>query len=668
MKRSAVMSTLIAALALGLVAFQVYTAGYAPMTAIFQRSIHLGFVLAILFLTVPVSKRASPGLRWLVDGLLLLATFAFVAYIYTQYDQIMDRFGWWEPSDVWMGVVTTLLVLEATRRTIGWPMTIIAAFFIAYAFFGPYLPGVFAHKGYGLERLATQLYLTTEGIFGLPLGVAATFVFIFILFGALLEATGAGKFFIDLAYALAGRSRGGPAKASVVSSAFMGSLSGSAIANVVTTGAFTIPLMRRLGYRPEEAAGVEAAASTGGQIMPPIMGAGAFLIAEYTGVPYLEIVKLSIIPALLYFLTVYLFVDGIAAKRGMKGLPRDQLPRLGTVLLEGWHYLLPLAILVYYLVKGVSAMKVGFIGVLSVVIAANLRARPGPFWPRALHYAYHLLMLGFLLYVGVQSRQGISLVQFYALIGGIFVSTLSPYSPLGLSALIEALIHGAKSALPVSVATAAAGIVVGVVGLTGVGLKFSGLVISASGGYIFLALVLVALASLVLGMGLPVTASYIVLVILAGPALQDLGIPLIVAHLVVFWLSQDSNVTPPVALAAYAASGMAGADPMRTGFMAWKFAKGLYLIPLLMVYRPGVMLEGGAALVGEDVVLSLLALAAFVGALEGFLVVPLKAWARLGLALGGALIFFPSLGIEAIGALLVILLVLQGLRGQKSTG
>jgi len=218
------------------------------------------------------------------------------------------------------------------------------------------------------------------------------------------------------------------------------------------------------------------------------------------------------------------------------------------------------------------------------------------------------------------------------------------------------------------VATAAAGIVVGVVGLTGVGLKFSGLVISASGGYIFLALVLVALASLVLGMGLPVTASYIVLVILAGPALQDLGIPLIVAHLVVFWLSQDSNVTPPVALAAYAASGMAGADPMKTGFMAWKFAKGLYLIPLLMVYRSGVMLEGGAALVGKDVVLSLLALAAFVGALEGFLVVPLKAWARLGLALGGVLIFFPSLGLEAIGALLVILLVLQGLRGQKGTG
>jgi len=645
---------LVALIAWLFVAFQLYTAGYAPMTAIFQRSIHLGFVLLLLFLTVPASKRFPPWLRWLVDGALIAATLVVVGYIYFNYDEIIDRFGWWEPADVWLGVVATLLVLEATRRAIGWPMTLIALFFLAYAYLGPYFPGVFAHKGYELDRLATQLYLTTEGIFGLPLGVAATFVFIFILFGALLEATGAGKFFIDLAYALAGQSRGGPAKASVISSAFMGSLSGSAIANVVTTGAFTIPLMRRLGYKPEEAAGVEAAASTGGQIMPPIMGAGAFLIAEYTGVPYLEIVKLSVIPAILYFMTVYLFVDAIAAKRGMRGLPKSELPPLGKVLAEGWHFLLPLFILIYYLLKNVSAMKVGFIGVLAVVLSANLRARPGPRWLRLLHYAYHLAMLAFLLYVGMQSRQGITLGQFYALVGGTLLSTLSPLSPLSLSRLAEALVQGAKSAIPVSVATAAAGIIVGVVGLTGVGLKFSGLVLSASGGITLVALVLVALASLVLGMGLPVTASYIVLVILAGPALADLGVPLIVAHLVVFWLSQDSNVTPPVALAAYAASGLAGADPMKAGFMAWKFAKGLYLIPLLMVYRPGVMLEGGMALIAKDVFLAVLALAAFVGVLEGFLARPLLPWARVLLLVGGLLIFAPGLGLELLGAAIVL--------------
>ena len=642
------------------VAFQLYTAGYAPVSAIFQRSIHLGFALLVLFLLTPFSRRAPPWLRWLVDGLLMVATLAVVGYIYFNYDAIMERFGWWEPTDVALGVVATLLVLEATRRAIGWPMTLIALLFLLYAFLGPYVPGVFSHKGYGFERLFTQLYLTTEGIFGLPLGVAATFVFIFILFGALLEATGAGKFFIDLAYALAGRARGGPAKVSVISSALMGSLSGSAIANVVTTGAFTIPLMQKLGYRPEEAAGVEAAASTGGQIMPPIMGAGAFLIAEYTQRPYLEIVKISVIPAILYFLTVYLFVDAIAAKRGLKGLPAADLPRLGAVLRAGWHFLLPLGVLIYYLAKGVSAMKVGFIGVLAVIAATNLRARPGPLWLRLVHYAYHLLYLGFLLYVGIQSRQGITLGQFEALVAGAVLSTLLPLSPFRFGALIEGLVSGAKAAVPVSVATAAAGIVVGVVGLTGLGLKFSGLLLSASGGQLLVALVLVALASLVLGMGLPVTASYIVLVILAGPALEDLGVPLLIAHLVVFWLSQDSNVTPPVALAAYAAAGLAGADPMKASVNAWKYAKGLYLIPLLMVYRPGLMLRGDGAQVFLDMALSLLALVAFVGALEGFLLWRMTPWGRGLLFLAGLLAFLNAPLAWGLSGLSLVLAFLTG--------
>jgi len=303
---------------------------------------------------------------------------------------------------------------------------------------------------------------------------------------------------------------------------------------------------------------------------------------------------------------------------------------------------------------------------LAVVLSANLRARPGPLWLRALHYVYHLAMLGFLLYVGIQSRQGISLTQFYVLVGGTLISTLSPLSPLSLSRLASALVEGAKAAIPVSVATAAAGIVVGVVGLTGVGLKFSGLVLSASGGITLVALVLVALASLVLGMGLPVTASYIVLVILAGPALADLGVPLIVAHLVVFWLSQDSNVTPPVALAAYAASGLAQADPMRSGFMAWKFAKGLYLIPLLMVYRPGVMLEGGPFVVAKDLALGVLALAAFVGVLEGHLFRPLGPWSRLLLLAGGVLIFSPGFGLELLGAALVAAGLLAALLTRRS--
>jgi hypothetical protein len=322
--------------------------------------------------------------------------------------------GWYNAWDIGLGAVLIVLLLEATRRTLGWVMTGLACF-LAYVFAGPWLPGLLAHKGYSLERTVAQLYLTTEGIFGVPLGVAATYVFIFILFGVMLEATGAGRFFIDLAYALAGRRRGGPAKAAVVASGFMASFSGSAIANAATTGAFTIPLMKRLGYTPEESAGVEASASTGGQIMPPIMGAGAFLMAEYTGVPYLDIVTMALVPALLYFLTVYLFVDAIAAKRGMRGQPRAELPSIPAVLRTGGHFLLPLAVLIFYLVQGVSPTRVGFVAVLAVFLVSLLRAS----------------------------------------------SRLSP------RAWIDTLVRAAHAALPVTIACATAGIVVGAVGLTG---------------------------------------------------------------------------------------------------------------------------------------------------------------------------------------------------------
>ncbi len=652
------LNRLTALVALLMVAFQIYTAGYAPMTAIFQRSIHLTFILVLLFLTIPVSKKWPVWLRWSVDGLLTVAALAMGGYLYYNYNAIIDRFGWWQPSDIYLGIVAVLLVLEATRRAIGWPMTIIAALFIFYAYAGPHMPGVLAHKGYGTERLVGQLYLTTEGIFGLPLGVASTFVFIFILFGSLLEATGAGKFFIDIAYALAGRSRGGPAKTSVISSAFMGSLSGSAIANVVTTGAFTIPLMKKLGYKPEEAAGVEAAASTGGQIMPPIMGAGAFLIAEYTKTPYLTIVKLSVVPAILYFLTVYHFVDMIAAKNDMKGIPASELPSPRAVMADGWHFIIPLLVLVYYLVKGVSAMKVGFIGVLSIVIASNMRPKPGNTIGRLAHVVYHLAAMGYILYVGFQPSRGFALWQFYLVIGGALLSTLSPYSPVNIWRLLEGLIAGAKAAIPVSVATAAAGIVVGVVGLTGVGLKFSHLTVSASGGHLLVALLLVAMTSVILGMGLPVTASYIVLVVLAGPALNDLGVVLLTAHLVVFWFSQLSNVTPPVALAAYAAAGLAGTDAMKAGFKALEFAKGLFLIPLLMVYAPGIMFVGTPLHIAIDLARAVLGLWSIAAALEGYIVISAKPLERALLLAAGIGMFWPLLPANGASLLLIIVAVL----------
>ncbi len=640
--------------------FQLYTAGIQTLNLFYQRGIHLGLILMLAFLLFPIAKRA--WIRWPVDLAFLAASLGTTGYLVLQLNDLMNRQGFWNQTDVWVSVVGTIVVLEAARRVIGPTISVIGIVFIVYAMIGPRgpldmitLPGILEHRGYDVGRIVTQLFLTQEGIFGLPLGVAATFVYIFVLFGAFLEITGAGQFFINLAYALAGRQRGGPAKASVIASGFMGSISGSAIANVVTTGAFTIPLMKKLGYKPEEAGGVEAAASTGGQIMPPIMGAGAFLIAEYTRIPYVEIVKLSILPAILYFTTVYLFVDIIAAKRGMRGMTREELPRMREVMARGWHFLLPLGLLIWFLLQNISPARVGFISIVGILAVTALR------------YVVRRFTLG---HAPVASDDSVIPVEAGVPQTIAGASLVAPETAKGegwgraavrgVVRTIEALEIGARNALPVSVACAVAGIVVGVVGLTGLGLKFSALMLSLSGGNLLLALLLVILASLILGMGLPVTASYIVLIVLTGPALtQEFGIPLVIAHLLVFWYSQDSNVTPPVALAAFAGAGVAGANPMRTGFEAWKFAKGLYLIPMFMVFNPEIILGGPWLYVGWHVLTAFAALGAFAGALEGYLFTRMHWASRLVAAAGTVAIFWPSTLIEVAGfsAIVAVLLV-----------
>ncbi|MDH3264420.1 MAG: TRAP transporter fused permease subunit, partial [Paracoccaceae bacterium] len=555
----------ITVIAIALSLFQLYAAGVQPLGLFFQRPIHLGFILVLCFLIYPVTGPGRPrgAIGWAIDGALIACGVLVGFWVPFNIDTIANAITP-RQVDVIAGVITTVVVLEAARRAVGLGMTIIGLCAVLYAFAGrrgelpwlaDWLPGILNHRGYSLDRLASQLTLGAEGIFGLPLGVAATFIFVFVLFGAFLEVTGAGKFFIDLAYAATGRQRGGPAKAAVIASAGMGSISGSAIANVVTTGAFTIPLMKRLGYRPEQAGGIEAAASTGGQIMPPLMGAGAFLMSEFTRVPYVDIVLVSIFPAFLYFGAVYLLVHIAAVKQGMLGIPPEELPSVRSVLAEGWHFLLPLVALTWLLVAGYSPMRVGFYAILSVLAAAGSRA----LWDFAR---------------GKPSTQG-----FIELCRAALAKTL------------EALELGARNAVSVSMACAVAGVIVGVVGLTGLGLKFSAMMIAFSGGNLFLALVLVLIASLILGMGLPVTAAYIVLIILVGPALQqEFGVPLLIAHLVVFWYSQDSNVTPPVALAGFAGAAIAGSRPMATSLQAWKYAKGLYLIPLFMVYNESIIL------------------------------------------------------------------------------
>ena len=614
-------------LAVTLSLYQLYTAGIAALTALVQRSIHLGAILSLTFLLKPAFKGARKDTLsfWVfLDWALVLASVSCTFYICYNLTAIFERQGDWLTSDLVVSIIGTILVLEACRRVIGFIMTGICATGILYAMYGPYMPDLIIHKGYSIERIVTTLWLTTEGIFGIPIGVAATFVFVFVLFGAILETTGGGAFFIDLAYSLTGRFSGGPAKTAVIASGFMGSVSGSAVGNVVATGSFTIPMMKKVGYRPHVAGAIEAAASTGGQLMPPIMGAGAFLMAEFTNTSYLTIIKVALIPAIMYYITVILFVHYEAQKFGLKGQPKESLPRIMNVIKKGLHFIIPVGILIYVLVSNYSPMMAGFVAVMST-LAISLIAN-------TVRWAVDTARLP------RGNSQRISLGRF-----GLNEFQL----------LIRALENGAKNAVMVSVACAAAGIIVGMVTLTGMGLKFSSLVLDLSFGIKVLAILLIGAASLVLGMGLPVTASYIVLATLAGPALMDMGVPIMVAHMIVFWYSQDANVTPPVSLASFAGAGVAGANPMRTAFTSWKLAKGLYIIPIIMAYRPILGIGKGYELmhweVGFTMVITTLGLIAFASALERYFLRKATWLETILLWLAAAGFFWPEYSADLAG-------------------
>jgi TRAP transporter 4TM/12TM fusion protein len=616
--------------------YQLYTAGIAALTALVQRSIHLGAILVLTFLLKPPfagARKDRLNLWVILDWVLVAASIYCTVYICINLSAIFERQGDWLAADRMVSIIGTLLVLEACRRVIGVIMTGICAVAMLYAYFGPYMPELIIHKGYSIERITTTLWLTTEGIFGLPIGVAATFVFVFVLFGAFLETTGGGAFFIDLAYALTGRFSGGPAKTAVVASGFMGSVSGSAVGNVVATGSFTIPMMKKVGYRPHVAGAIEAAASTGGQLMPPIMGAGAFLMAEFTNTSYLTIIKVALVPAIMYYTTVLFFVHYEAKKYGLKGQPKENLPRVGKVVREGLHFIIPVLILIYVLVNNYSPMMAGFVAVVSTLtasLAANaVRWRMGP----------------------VAEEEGRRMSG-------------SAFATGEIKAVLTALEKGAKSAIMVSAACAAAGIIVGMVTLTGMGLKFSSLVLDLSFGIEVLAILLIGAASLVLGMGLPVTASYIVLATLAGPALLDMGVPLMVTHMIVFWYSQDANVTPPVSLASFAGAGVAGANPMRTAFTSWKLAKGLYIIPIIMAYRPLLGMGPGYELlhwqVGWTIVVTMLGLIAFASGIERYFIRRASWIETILFWLAAAGLFWPSYWTDGLGlAALAVVVVMQ---------
>ena len=571
--------------------------GLQPATTF--RPTHLGAILILGFLVHPTYK--GPMLRLLdlaAAALVLWATLRVLRFDYRGIEHLLHGLG---GADLAAGVILLVATLEVARRAVGIVMTLVGLAFLLYGAFGNLLPEAVASPGYPVERIVRFQVFTQEGLYGAPIGIAAGAVFSFVLFGAFLQSSGAGRFLIELSFAVAGRYRGGPAKASVLASAAMGSISGSAVANTVTTGSLTIPMMKELGYRPAQAAGIEAAASTGGQIMPPIMGAGAFVMAEFTGTAYGDIVWMSLIPAALYFGSVLLGVHLMAAKAGMQASPE----RSGalTVLRGGLHFLLPLALITALLLRNLSPVLVGVCGCAGVVAASWLR----------------------------------------------------PHTRIALAGVTEALRRGALLAVPISVACAVAGIVVGTIGQTGIGLQFTESVVAWSGGRLWLALILVAAAALVLGMGLPATAAYIVLSVMTGPALQELGLALITAHMIVFWVAQTSNVTPPIALAAFAGAGIAGASPLRSAVEALHLAAGLFVIPLMMAYTP-LLLAGDAGWVQVGVAaLWTGALVVVVAALsERFLFGPLSTGA-VGLGLGAvALLLSPSSAVRWLGVLVVV--------------
>lgn len=584
--------------------FQLYVAFVGPPEAYVMRGLHLAFALALAFLVLPGFKRTE---RFsVIDMALLLAAVAAAVYPLTNLSYIVNRMPYVDDPNIYdyvFGSTLILLLMEATRRATGWALPIISTVFILYGLTA-------GHQTYAV--MIDQIYLTTEGIFGIPLYVSATYVMLFILFGSFVERSGAGQLFMDFALALTGSSAGGPAKVAVVTSSLFGTVSGSAVANVMTTGTFTIPMMMRTGYRPAFAGAVEAVASTGGQLMPPIMGAAAFVMAEFLGVSYLTVATLAILPAVLYYVAVFMAVHFEAKRIGLRGLPKADLPRLGLVVRERGHLFLPLVVIIVVLVMGYSAAFAALTGICSVIPTTWLRA-----------------------------------------------STRKTFT---LQAVIETLEAGARNTIIVALACACAGIVIGAITLTGVGLSFTGIVLEISQNSLILALLLTGAAGIMLGMGLPTTPAYIVLVALLVPALVKLGVRIEAAHLFVLYFAVLSAITPPVALAVYAANGISRAGLVETSIAAVKLGLTGFIIPFMFVFAPSLLLMGEWDTVALTIVTATVGVVCLAASLHKyFFFGPARLWERLMLLAAAFLLIKPGITTDLMGVGLVGLTVLSQL-------
>jgi TRAP transporter 4TM/12TM fusion protein len=592
--------------------FQIWTAGMGLQPPTIQRGVHVGFALILVFLLYPMrSKDHSNKVHW-YDYILVVLSIVVVGYVLMNFRALLFRAGAYTMADTIIAGIALLIVVEATRRVAGPILITVSSTFLMYAYFGKFIPGFFSHSGYSIKRIVTYAWLSSESILGIPIMVSATFIFLFLLFATFLKMTGIGDWLTDLALSIAGHKTGGPAKAAIVASASQGTISGSSVANTVGTGSVTIPLMKSIGYRSEFAGAVEAAASTGGQLMPPVMGAAAFIMTEFTGLPYITIALGASIPALLYFTGIFIMVHLEAKKNGLEGIPKADLPRTKQLLKKKWFLGVPIVFIVGLLINGYTPMFAALYGIFSAI--------------------------------------GIGLINNF----------VDEDIKFGLKEIIIGLEQGAKSALPVVMACASAGIIVGVVTLTGLGIKLSHGIVALAGGNIYLTMFLTMIASIILGMGMPTTANYIVQATVAAPALISIGVPILAAHLFVFYFGIIADITPPVALAAFAGSGIANSDPFKTGVEAAKLAFAAYLVPYLFVTSPVlVLVDATIPKVALALFTALIGMYSLAGAVSGYLRTHARVWERLVLAFSGLLLVNPGwktnvIGIIGFGIILAI--------------
>jgi len=633
----------VAALCIAFSVFQVYTALFGVFDAMIQRTIHLGFAFCLIYLLYPSNKKWPRDRIHPLDAFLAVLGAGAPIYVTVLWTKILSqRAGAPTALDMVIGIIGVLLVLEAARRVVGLPIVIVALVFVSYAFIGPYIPGKFAHRGVDVAGLVEHLFFTTEGIFGTPIGVSSTFIFLFILFGSFLEKTGLGQFFIDISNAIAGWASGGPAKVAVIASALEGTVSGSSVGNVVGSGSFTIPMMKKLGYKAEFAAAVEATASTGGQIMPPIMGAAAFLMAEFTNIPYGRIALAAVIPAALYFFACFTQVHFEAKKLGLKGMKRSELPKARDIMLKKGYLIIPLVVIIWLLTEGATPMKAAMWAIIISVVIALL----------------------------------VSLVEI-----------LRKRKPsFTFMDIVRSLESGARGALGVIAACACAGIIIGVVTKTGLGLKLGEILVQAAGGKLFLTLVFTMITSLILGMGVPTTANYVITSTIAAPAIimilntlsakGEYGFPpgsaaiLLSANMFAFYFGVLADLTPPVALAAFAGSAIAKSDPMKTAVQATKLAIAAFIIPYIFVYNPQMLLFGFAEHPVEGVwmiVSAIIGIVCLASGVEGYFLSNMSWYERLIAVAGGLLLIIPGLVTDLIGAALIVLFIVLQI-GKKGKG